>query len=99
MPLSFAQAFGASHTSFYTDAVKQDSYPMLGEILEAKLANKELVKVVQTMFVRATRQTWRAPTRHQHVLPRLLLPVHALSCRNVGRTLAARSRRPCARSW
>jgi sedoheptulose-bisphosphatase len=44
------EAFGASHTSFYTDAVKQDSYPMLEEILDAKLANKELVKVVQTMF-------------------------------------------------
>lgn len=52
-----AQAFGASHTSFYTDAVKQDSYPMLEEILDAKLANKELVKVVQTMFARAARQT------------------------------------------
>jgi hypothetical protein len=37
------EAFGASHTSFYTDAVAKDSYPMLDEILDAKLANKELV--------------------------------------------------------
>ena len=43
-------AFGASHTSFYTDAVRQESYPMLQEILDAKMADKELVKVVQTMF-------------------------------------------------
>jgi len=44
------EAFGASHTSFYTDAKKQDSYPMLDEILAAKMANKELVSVVKTMF-------------------------------------------------
>ena len=44
------EAFGASHTSFYTDAVAQDSYPMLEEILDAKLADKELTKVVKTMF-------------------------------------------------
>ena len=41
------EAFGASHTSFYTDAVKQDSYPMLEEILGAKMADKELVEVVK----------------------------------------------------
>ena len=44
------EAFGASHTSFYTDAKKQDSYPMLDEILATKMANKELVSVVKTMF-------------------------------------------------
>jgi sedoheptulose-bisphosphatase len=44
------EAFGASHTSFYTDAVAKDSYPMLDEILSAKLADKELISVVKTMF-------------------------------------------------
>jgi len=44
------EAFGASHTSFYTDAVAKDSYPMLDEILAAKMTNKDLVSVVKTMF-------------------------------------------------
>merc|ERR1719389_1099371 len=44
------EAFGASHTSFYTDAVAKDSYPMLDEILAAKMADKDLVSVVKTMF-------------------------------------------------
>merc|ERR1719389_1244945 len=44
------EAFGASHTSFYTDAKKQASYPMLDEILAAKMADKDLVSVVKTMF-------------------------------------------------
>jgi len=43
-------AFGASHTSFYTDAVKQDSYLTLQQVLEDKLADKELSSVVETMF-------------------------------------------------
>ena len=30
-------AFGASHTSFYTDSVKQDKYFTLEEILEEKM--------------------------------------------------------------
>mmetsp|Transcript_21234 Transcript_21234/g.48813 ORF Transcript_21234/g.48813 Transcript_21234/m.48813 type:complete len:377 (-) Transcript_21234:524-1654(-) len=43
-------AFGASHTSFYTDAVRQDKYELLEDVLEEKLADKELVQVVKTMF-------------------------------------------------
>jgi len=44
------EAFGASHTSFYTDVKKQDSYPMLDEILAAKMADKDLMSVIKTMF-------------------------------------------------
>jgi len=44
------EAFGASHTSFYTDAVKKDKYDTLDEVLAEKLADKELVEVVKTMF-------------------------------------------------
>lgn len=43
-------AFGASHTSFYTDAVKQDKYFTLEEILEEKMENKDLGSVIKTMF-------------------------------------------------
>ena len=43
-------AFGASHTSFYTDAVAKDSYETLGEVLEAKCADPELRSVLGTMF-------------------------------------------------
>jgi len=43
-------AFGASHTSFYTDAVAKDSYDSLDDILEAKMADKELRSVLKTMF-------------------------------------------------
>ena len=43
-------AFGASHTSFYTDAVAKDSYETLEEVLEAKLSNPELRSVIKTMF-------------------------------------------------
>ena len=39
------EAFGASHTSFYTDAVKKDSYDMLDDVLAEKMADKELVEV------------------------------------------------------
>merc|ERR1719201_2397924 len=44
------EAFGASHTSFYTDAVKKDSYDMLDDILADKMADKELVSVLKTLF-------------------------------------------------
>jgi len=44
------EAFGASHTSFYTDAVKKDKYDTLPEVLSQKMADKELVQVVNTMF-------------------------------------------------
>ncbi|EOD31363.1 SBPase [Emiliania huxleyi CCMP1516] len=43
-------AFGASHTSFYTDAVAKASYETLGEVLEAKCADPELRSVLGTMF-------------------------------------------------
>lgn len=43
-------AFGASHTSCYTDAVKQDKYYTLQEVLAAKMSDKELVTVVNSMF-------------------------------------------------
>jgi len=43
-------AFGASHTSFYTDAVAKDSYDSLEDLLETKLADAELRSVVKTMF-------------------------------------------------
>ncbi|KAL1519588.1 hypothetical protein AB1Y20_023102 [Prymnesium parvum] len=43
-------AFGASHTSFYTDAVKQDSYFSLEEVLEQKMSDKDLGSVIKTMF-------------------------------------------------
>ena len=44
------EAFGASHTSFYTDAVAKDSYETLDEVLEAKMANTDLRSVLKTMF-------------------------------------------------
>merc|ERR1719454_928411 len=44
------EAFGASHTSFYTDAVKKEKYDTLEEVLAEKLADKELATVVNTMF-------------------------------------------------
>merc|ERR1719443_1790610 len=43
-------AFGASHTSFYTDAVKKDSYDTLEDILATKMADTELRSVLKTMF-------------------------------------------------
>jgi len=43
-------AYGASHTSFYTDAVAKDSYPSLEEVLDAKMSDKELVPLVLAMF-------------------------------------------------
>ena len=45
-------AFGASHTSFYTDSVKQDKYFTLEEILEEKMADKPLASVIKTMVTR-----------------------------------------------
>jgi sedoheptulose-bisphosphatase len=44
------EAFGASHTSFYTDAVAKDKYDTLEEVLAEKMADKELLEVVNTMF-------------------------------------------------
>jgi len=43
-------AFGASHTSFYTDAVKKDSYATLDDVLGRKMANPDLRAVLKTMF-------------------------------------------------
>ena len=34
-----AEGFGASHTSFYTDAVAKDSYDTLEKLLEEKMAD------------------------------------------------------------
>jgi len=44
------EAFGASHTSFYTDAIAKDKYDTLEEVLALKMDDKELVEVVKTMF-------------------------------------------------
>merc|ERR1712087_739776 len=44
------EAFGASHTSFYTDAVAKDSYDSLDDVLNEKMADKELLQVIKTMF-------------------------------------------------
>jgi sedoheptulose-bisphosphatase len=43
-------AFGASHTSFYTDAVAKDSYETLDDVLAAKMADDDLRSVLKTMF-------------------------------------------------
>ena len=43
-------AFGASHTSFYTDAVAKDSYDTLEDILAEKMSNEDLRSVIKTMF-------------------------------------------------
>lgn len=43
-------AYGASHTSFYTDAVAKDSYPSLQDVLDEKMSDKELIPLVLTMF-------------------------------------------------
>jgi len=43
-------AFGASHTSMYTDAVAKDKYDMLPEVLAEKVADEDLRKVMMTMF-------------------------------------------------
>lgn len=43
-------AFGASHTSMYTDAIAKDSYETLQDVLEVKMADKELRSVLYTMF-------------------------------------------------
>merc|ERR1719486_1327236 len=40
------EAFGASHTSFYTDAVKKDSYDTLDDVLAEKMADKDRVELV-----------------------------------------------------
>lgn len=44
------EGYGASHTSFYTDAVKKDSYPTLDELLEKKVADKDTQAIIKTMF-------------------------------------------------
>jgi len=44
------EAFGASHTSFYTDAVAKDSYETLDDVLAAKMSDPELRSVIKTMF-------------------------------------------------
>ena len=43
-------AYGASHTSFYTDAKKQDSYASLDDVLAEKLADAKLASLVRTLF-------------------------------------------------
>merc|ERR1719331_3201043 len=43
-------AFGASHTSMYTDAVAKDSYETLDDVLATKMSNPELKSVIKTMF-------------------------------------------------
>merc|ERR1719331_2333698 len=43
-------AFGASHTSMYTDAVAKDSYETLDDVLATKMADTELRSVLKTMF-------------------------------------------------
>merc|ERR1719171_1619418 len=43
-------AFGASHTSFYTDAVAKDSYETLDQVLDEKMADPELKSVLKTLF-------------------------------------------------
>merc|ERR1719497_205066 len=43
-------AFGASHTSMYTDAVAKDSYDLLPDVLVQKVADPDLRKVMTTMF-------------------------------------------------
>jgi sedoheptulose-bisphosphatase len=47
---SQAEGFGASHTSFYTDAVKQDSYRGLQEVLDEHMKDKDLAAVISQMF-------------------------------------------------
>jgi len=47
---AFDEAFGASHTSCYTDAVKKERYYTLQEVLGEKMADKDLVTVVNSMF-------------------------------------------------
>ena len=49
-PVVMDDAFGASHTSVYTDAVKKDNYETLEEVLGKKLKDKALVSVVNTMM-------------------------------------------------
>ena len=43
-------AYGASHTSFYTDAVAKDSYPTLEEVLSEKMSDPELRKLTTSML-------------------------------------------------
>jgi hypothetical protein len=43
-------AFGASHTSMYTDTVAKDSYDTLDDILAAKCQDADLRSVLMTMF-------------------------------------------------
>jgi sedoheptulose-bisphosphatase len=43
-------AFGASHTSFYTDAVAKDSYETLDQVLDQKMSDPDLKSVLKTMF-------------------------------------------------
>jgi sedoheptulose-bisphosphatase len=45
-----AEGFGASHTSFYTEKSKKDSYRMLPEVLEEHCANPELREVITTLL-------------------------------------------------
>merc|ERR1719476_1339538 len=42
-------AFGASHTSMYTDAVAKDSYDLLPDVLVQKVADPDLRQVMTTM--------------------------------------------------
>ena len=48
--MSEDDAFGASHTSFYTDAVAKDSYETLDDVLSEKMADPELRSVLNTLF-------------------------------------------------
>jgi len=43
-------AFGASHTSFYTDTVAKDSYETLDEVLDQKMTDPDLKSVIKTLF-------------------------------------------------
>jgi len=43
-------AYGASHTSFYTDAVAKDKYDTLEEVLAAKLKDKKLTGLVNELL-------------------------------------------------
>merc|ERR1719331_3295055 len=43
-------AFGASHTSMYTDAVAKDSYDTLDDVLSAKMADPDLRSLLLTLF-------------------------------------------------
>jgi sedoheptulose-bisphosphatase len=44
------EAYGASHTSFYTDAVAKDKYDTLAEVLDKKLADTKLRGMVNELL-------------------------------------------------